>query len=291
MEKEKPAQTVKIQQKFEANVTLDEFMDRVNPKGVLKEAVKGAHAIVSTSDVQLLFESSPASNLHAARVPDSELIELLRLVKEGGEREVFSGAEIRFAPVDVQSTNSIQTFVNVKRLSSTPNANRFLGRLGLDMNQSAAYAITIENGAGRYASIFLPPIVTNYKKSNFEAPLSNLKEMVRTGQGITLKGLEGDTNLDIAALLNSFNAEMAGPGNTIAVVLDGTHRAYVCYMANVPMNAIVIKGEDSPRNIPIKFEDIVVALERPQKSEDRYLGVVRSLPKLNLADLGIGQNR
>ena len=280
------------QQKFETNVSLDDFMSRANPKGALREAVKGAKGIVSTGDIKKLYENTPNSNLSVARVPDSELIRLLRLIKEGGEKEVFAEADIKFDKVHVQSVSSIQTFVNIKRVAATPQANSFLTPLGIGLNLHSAYTVTIENSDGKYVSILLPPIVTNFQKSYYEAPLSNLEEQVSSGQTIIIKSVEGDVSLNLAALLKSFKAKLADPStSTIPVVLDGTHRAFVCYMADIPMSAIVIKGDDSPRNVPVRFDDIVVALERPAKPEERYLGIVRTLPKLNLADLGIGQNR
>ena len=108
------------QQKFEAYVRLDEFMGNVDPKGILKDTASGAKGIVSTGDLQKLYENFPGSRLLAVKVPDHELIKLLRLVKEGTDKEVFAEADIRFEKVHVPTVHSIQTFVNIKRLSDTP---------------------------------------------------------------------------------------------------------------------------------------------------------------------------
>ncbi|MHB1830003.1 MAG: hypothetical protein ACYCO0_01280 [Candidatus Micrarchaeaceae archaeon] len=269
---------------------LSDFLRNAQPKGILKKTAEGANAVVSTADIHKLSTEQRGTKLRAVRLPDSELFDILRLVKEG-TRPVFAEASISIDRINVQPLHSIQTFVNANRLVETPKATTFLSQFGLDLNQPGTYLITAEGSSGKYISIFLPPIITNYDKSRFGVTLGNLESMVISGQTITIKGLEGDTTLDLATILDSFRADLEGPSSTIPVVLDGNHRAYLCYLANVPMNAIVITGEDTPRNVPVRLEDIIVVLERPKESAKRYLGMDLSVLKLNLADLGIGQNR
>lgn len=271
-------------------IPLDDFLNRVSVGSSIRRMLRDTDTIIAASEVAGLCSSAVAKKpvVRLGRVPEAELFDMLRCAKDNMGKEVWARANFSMEKARVPPTHGVQSFVSAKTLAAIPARNAFVRSLGAKAgNTKNSYVITYSGEEGRYAAILVPPFVTYLPKENFGIPMENLRRIVDSGGRIFIRGLAGDVEFNVAGMLRAAEAELARPSDTVAWVKDGTHRAYVCYLAGIPVNAITVRnGEETPTSAPIRFQDMVVALERPQNPEHRYPGL-HNTGRVDLRKIGI----
>ncbi len=276
-------------QSFELIMPVAEFFRNVNAGNVLKGALRGAEVIIAGSELYRLCKADPegVAKASVSLLPQKELFDLLRSARDNSGRDVYRNAKFEMGKVDVTATYGVQTFINVKALDSLSRRNEFMRQFGIDMvNSGNAYVIRYD-GDRKYAAILVPPIVIHYKKELYAVPMGNLEAMVAKGDAITIKGVNGDAAVDLGSVLAIAREEIAKPGATVAVIKDGSHRAFISYTANVPLTAIIIRDSDeAPTSAPINFFNMIMTNERPDRADHRYPGVYQG-GRVDLRKIGI----
>jgi len=143
-------------------------------------------------------------------------------------------------------------------------------------------------GNERYLVIYLPPIVEI--RRSYEIVEYGLEIIDRVMSGYEkreyiLPGIYGDVKVDVLKVIREVINRVVG-SNAINLILDGTHRNYLIYLAGTTIQSIVIeKPEGELETFPVLRKHLVVTREKPAK-EYRFIGL-NEKAWLNLKEIGI----
>ncbi|MDE1871481.1 MAG: hypothetical protein KGI06_04565 [Candidatus Micrarchaeota archaeon] len=247
----------------------------------LRSAIKESEAVIGVRDIiKLAVFEGKLEKLDIRPINDIEVRDLLRNVKNRRGTRVYKNTSVSTHELNGDSVYAMQLFASSEKLSMLiTDINPTFSRLGFGSMQASPSLVLKYN---KYAAIYLPVIVEVLPKKLFREAVSNLEKRVKDAPTIDYKGSEGDTKIDLTKMLAGAKT-ILDKNNMLAVIRDGTHRAYLAAIQNTHStngngrtNIILVQNSTgSAHSIPIKISDIVVVREKPKSNEDRYLGLVQ----------------
>ena len=269
---------------FKLHLNSKEVLENLSLGSTLRGAIKESEAVIGVRDIiKLAAFEGKLDKLDIRAINDTEVRDLLRNVKNRRGRHVYQKASVSTHELNGDPVYAMQLFASSEKLSNlVTDINPTFSRLGLGSMQ-ASPALVLKHS--RYIAIYLPVIVEVLPKSLFGEAVSNLEKRVKSAPTVEYKGTDGDTQIDLTKMLARAKTVLDENG-VLAVIRDGTHRAYLATMQNTHSangnngnghtNIVVIQNSSgSAHSIPIKIPDIVVVREKPKSNEDRYLGFVQ----------------
>ncbi|MCL5679901.1 MAG: hypothetical protein M1465_00980 [Candidatus Marsarchaeota archaeon] len=236
------------------------------------EFMKGSKYIISPRDMHMLY--NPNLKHEVYNIADSELSSMLRKATDKNGVEVYKYSSIKREKHDPKKLCGIQTFVSADKLGEASSRDYFFEQLGITASNNGNSYIIKAGEKLEYASIFIPPIVLDYKSEGFAEPIRLAEARIKNNDPIIIKGVSGPTRFDLETALKRIKKEVEK--DVVTVVKDGTHRSYHAYASGTMLSAITIRNqEEMPTNIPVDFGFMVIAKEKPEE-KDRYPGLVHN---------------
>lgn len=259
-------------------------MENLRFDGVLKRTLKETEAVIGVRDIVKLasFERS-IDRLDTRPINDAEICDLLRNVKNREGRKVYGDISVSTHELNGDKPYAMQMFAYSEKVSSLINEiNPTFGNLGFGSMLSAPPLVIKYKS---YAAIYLPIIVETLPKALFNEAIHNLQKRVKTMPTMEYAAPQGDVSVDLEKMLAKAKS-ILDEGDMLAVIRDGTHRAYLAAMQSSSPNnksngnghtniVIVNNSSGSAHSIPISISDIVLVSEKPKNNEDRYPGFVQ----------------
>ena len=279
---------------FRMCITPSVFSERVRPGEGLKTFLEqeGLVAVVSPRDILKLYRENPDDRRTLAMnlMPNAELINLFRGVRDGNGRRVYKDAEIvtgtRASP---RRAMNIQTFVQVDKLVGFNGLVELLDHFdNPGLSKMPAFILTIMNKRERYMAIYAPAIIETIPTERFNVPLTLLRERARNEKTMVLPTFNKDpTVIELETIIKRVEKILDGAGDVIQVIKDGAHRAYLTHLAGTTLPGVEIRKSDAlPTGVPVHVSDMLVTRSKPEKLEDRYPGYVEC-SWLDIKDRGI----
>jgi hypothetical protein len=251
----------------------------------LKRALGSTEAIISMRDLMMLAkEQGRLGKTELIPLPDIEVRELIRNVKNREGQRVYANVEVAIEKLNGREIHAMQAFASAEKLSNiTKVVDPAFKRLGLESSLSAPpFVLTYEN---KYSVLFLPIIVELLPRKAFHESISNLEHRTKTTKEISMKTHSGESKIDLSAMLSKAKTIVEG-NELLAVVRDGTHRACLavirdalgiqCGVPKENVNLTVLTNSSaSSHSIPVCIRDVTIVKEKPENKEDRYLGFVQ----------------
>ncbi|MCL4404516.1 MAG: hypothetical protein M1544_00965 [Candidatus Marsarchaeota archaeon] len=257
-------------------ISFDELKNSIPKKGTkgIMKALRDTGGVISLRDMNSIF-SAGERNFDVYEIPESELFSMLRGARDATGNYVYKNADFEVEKVNVSDIFAIQTFVSENKLAEIPSRAAFLKEVGINPDKDGnAYVIKMVGGL-KYASILIPPVMLEYKAGGFKEPISKVTDRIAKNDMVKIKVANGIEVFDIVSALAELESTLQ-KGDTVTTIKDGTHRAYSMYLRNEPVSVIRISNqEEKPTNVPVRFNRIIRALEKPSK-EDRYPGFTQN---------------
>lgn len=261
-----------------------EVLDNLSLGSALRGTIKGSETVIGVKDIiKLAVFERKLGKIDIIPINDTEVRDLLRNVKNRKGRHVYQNVSVSTHKLNGDPIYAMQLFAFSEKLSNLiTDINPTFSRLGFGSMQAAPPLALRYN---TYAAIYLPIIVEVLPKKLFREAVSNLEKRVKTTPTIEYKSPEGDIRIDMAKMLIKAK-DILEKNGMLAVIRDGTHRAYLATTQGVPFangndgnghtNIIMINNSSgSAHSIPVRISDIVIVREKPKNNEDRYLGLVQ----------------
>jgi len=258
---------------FKFKIPTNEITRKISSEETLNivEFLKGSKYIVSPRDIGALYKDGASSEVY--KISDSEIASMLRKATDNNGVAVYKDAEIKVEQHDPKNIYGIQTFVSHSKLLESTKRDSFFKNLGISASYNGSSYIIKTGYNMKYASIFIPPIVLDYKSEGFQEPIKLAEYRIKNNDPIIINGLSGPMKFDMEAALTQIKKEVS-KNDVVPVVKDGTHRSYASYAAGSKLSAITIRNQNEmPTNIPIDFDLMVIAAQKPE-TRDRYPGYV-----------------
>lgn len=259
-----------------------DVLDNLNVNGTLRRAVKDSESVIGVRDmVKLVSFEGKWDKLRMESINDIEVRDLLRNVKNRKGKYVYQNISVSTQRLNGDPLYAMQLFAYSEKLSNLVNEiNPTFSSLGFGSMQSAPpLALKYKS----YAAIYLPIIVEVLPKKLFREAVSNLSRRIKDSPTVNYKAASGDVKIDLTKILAKARAILE-KNSMLAVIRDGTHRAYLSTMQNAlnggnaatPTNIIILgNSSGSAHSVPIKMSDVVVVREKPKSNKDRYMGLVQ----------------
>jgi hypothetical protein len=246
----------------------------------MSESLKSVDAIVSLSDVSRIFGSLDAQPLSASMFDKKELVCLLRGVIDMRGNAVYSNAEIEFEQKTSASIFARQIHVESDKIQQNAiSLKRLFDRFGItDITSVESSMLFVESGGQRFAAFYFPPIIEVVDRINFSLPITMLHNRIKCGDDrFEIDTPQGKKEINVKNLY--YKAEkIISMNERIQILRDGTHRAYLSHLLKAPFHVIIIRNCNVPsHSIPIAFDDLILAVGKPKRKEDRFLGFCDNL--------------
>jgi hypothetical protein len=272
-----------VREGFKLYLKSEDALNGMRLGSALKKAIEGTEAIVSLRDVMSIAkqECNP-EKIEIVHLPNQEVKELIRNVKNKEGHRVYSEAEVSVEKHKGRNLYAMQAFASAEKLSNIANVvDPVFESLGLESSLSAPpFVLTYDK---RYSVIFLPIIMEMLPRKAFEESISNLERRARVTKEIRMKThAGGEVKVDLSRMLIKAK-KIVEDNELIAVVRDGTHRAYTAAIRDAlgmkcsenTNLTVITNSAASSHSIPVHLDDVTVVKEKPESKEDRYLGFVQ----------------
>jgi len=269
------------QQPFKMFILPDVFKGRVSPGEGLKPLLEDAAAIVSPRDISKIYSInvSDRQTLSMNLMPNTEVVNMFRHVRDGDGRQVYEKAEIKIGTrASPKRAMNIQTFVQADKLIG------FSGLVDLidhfdnpGISKMPASTLTITSGGEKYVAFYIPAVLETIPKERFNVPLAFLRERAREEKTITLPSFNaGDITINLKDVVRRTEDFLVRSDDVVQITRDGAHRSRLIHLAGTTLHAVEIHKSDAlPTGVPVRVNDMVVTSRKPEKMEDRYLGFVK----------------
>jgi hypothetical protein len=282
----------------------EKFVRNISVPESLGHILKNVDAVVSLKDMNGLLQTREKhGDVHISLLKETDLIHLLRQVKDHRGTEVYKRAEINSGEISHTLVRNYQTFADLQKIGGIMELNSFFTTWGFPGAVAASNALVVkcEIGDTKLASIYVPPLIEHQQTERVVAPLKRLKERASKEPVIKLPGFTKKGNshfpqeveLELKPIIEDWERMLSGPTSYFLVLKDGTHRCTIATMANAPVHAIMINPTDSlMQSVPVMTGGLTLTWGKPESREDRMLGMdwidtVRWEGWVDLASIGI----
>jgi hypothetical protein len=272
-----------VREEFKLYLKSEDALKRMNLGSALKKAIESTEAIVSLRDVMGMAKlEGKLGKMEMTILSNQEVRSLIRNVKNKEGHQVYSSAEVSIEKHKGRDLYAMQAFASAEKLSNISKVvDPVFESLGLESSICAPpFVLTYDK---KYSVIFLPIIVELLPRKAFDESISNLENRIKTTKEIRMKTHSGgEVKVDLAMMLVKAK-RIVERNDTLAVVRDGTHRAYAVALRDAigtkcseRVNLTVITNSAaSSHSIPVHLDDVTVVSEKPESKEDRYPGFVQ----------------
>ena len=268
------------------HISVSDLMDVMPSKGTdgIRSSLSDVDYIVSLKDLGAMPERMRKS-AEIYKLENPELFSMLRGATNGNGQPVYTNANFEITKCNVSEIFAVQTFVSEEKLSAFTKREQFLEDVGIGRSKGSGSYIIKMGTDEKLAAILIPPVLLEYKKSGFAQPISKVSKRLMENNQIIIRQSDSNTVFDLEGALKDLKRAMS-MSNTVPVIKDGTHRAYMSNIKQEPLTVVRISDqEEEPTNIPIRFEKVLVASVKPSP-DDRYPGntpsAIADLKKLGI---------
>ena len=254
----------------------EEFLNRVDCSSAIRKLIEDTDGIIAPKDMGRMVSSKEGTPGMKAVLKIGELRELIRSIPDNRGKKVYSKATIRTGEISQSLVLNYQTFAQGDKILSIYKLNNFFRHFDFaGMANAEACVLTCEGKRGKYAAIYVPPIIEYLPKETLQEPLDNLIRRAEHEESITLPTSEGNGTIYLKDVVRDVTQEiMDNPEIKVVHALrDGTHRASLTNLAGTTLHVIEINGSMAmPPSVLRNTSDIIITTEKP-KLEDRFLGI------------------
>jgi len=265
-------------QSFKFSMKPEVVLSKANCGHTISDALDGAEAIVSPRDIsRLKDQETPQDRFHQIAMPRTELVDLIRSIRDPSGKEVYSGAQIEVGEISQSMLYNFQDFADIDKIASLFKFAKFPSHFDFSgISKMEACILTYRNNDTKYVALYVPSVVEYMPKKNLERPLENLRRRARFEEFVELPASDGTTGrISLGYLVQRTEEILQNPNVHILPILrDGTHRAYLTNYAGTTLHAVMINGSVAMApSVPIRTSEIVVTRGKPRERLDRFLGL------------------
>lgn len=243
-----------------------------------------ADLIVSPLDIgkmipyEDLIDKDTDVSLDIKMISISDLKALIRSIPNNKGEKVYVNSEINMGQVSQGAIYNYQTFAQVSKLIGLTGLALMFDHFDFaGICYAEACTIVLDGKDARYMAIYIAPIVETVTKEKVRVPLENLRRRAEHETHLKLESYDGNNNnqVNLQKLINEWERILKNPDITsVQVLRDGMHRISLSHIAGTSQHAIFLNGThiELP-SVPIKTNSVVRTLTKPEKREDRFLGL------------------